>query len=107
SCTNSSKYIIYRSNINLKNSRDIKGIKHKSPMSYYSFSPPEYLKTQRELKERDSIEKSHANQLSVLPIMPDLPTENQWNPIVSVERAIYSLQQEIIDEALQGKSYQC
>lgn len=106
SSTDSSKYIIYRSNFIQKNQYNVKGIKHKSPLSFYSFSPPEYLKTKKEIRERDSISKKDYELNPKLPPIRSL-NEIPWKPVYSVERAVYGIQQKIIDEALENQIYKC
>lgn len=106
SSTNSSKYIIYRSNFKRNAQRKVKGIKHKSPLSFYAFSPPEYLRTKKEIRERDSVSKREYELNPNLPPVSSLK-EVSWKPAYSVERAVYSVQQKIIDEALENKSHKC
>jgi len=118
SATNSSKYIVYRSNFNKKKKSDKKyvspfnriekkGIKHKSPMSYYSFMPPKYLKTKKEIRERDSINEAELKLFPDLASMPSSKLNNSKWITYSTEEAIYSVQEEVINEALVDKKYKC
>ena len=106
SSTNSSKYIIYRSNFEKGKTYDIKGIKHKSPISFYSFSPPKFLKTDEEIRIQDSILK---REYELNPYLPPVPSfdDPSWILVKSIERSTYSIQQKIIDEALNNKTFKC
>jgi biopolymer transport protein ExbD len=106
SSTNSSKYIIYRSNFEQEKTSNIKGIKHKSPMSFYSFLPPEFLKTDEEIRIQDSISKE---EYKLNPDLLPVPSfdDPSWIPVKSIERATYSIQQKIIDEVLNNKTFNC
>lgn len=109
SSTNSSKYIVYRSNRIYTNRRRnvAKGIKHKSSLSYYSFLPPEYLRTRQEIKERDSLSKKKRELNPNLPPPPS-SNDNRWvQASPNIERATYGIQQNIIDEALSNKVFSC
>uniref|UniRef100_UPI00404A547F hypothetical protein n=1 Tax=Gelidibacter sp. TaxID=2018083 RepID=UPI00404A547F len=106
SSTNTSKYIIYRSNFEQKCSYNIKGIKHKSPLSFYSFSPAKFLKTDEEIRIQDSILKKRYELNPDLPPVPSFD-DPSWIPVKSIERATYSIQQKIIDETLNNKTFNC
>lgn len=104
--TNSSRNIIFRSNSDSKKSRDVRGLKHKVPMSYYSFTPPKYLKTQKEIKEMERITDQQSEVMPNFPVVPDMES-SKWIANVSVETAVYSLQKDLIHEALEAKRYEC
>ncbi|MGJ8591183.1 MAG: hypothetical protein ACSHXF_01470 [Aquaticitalea sp.] len=106
SSTNSSKYIIYRSSPNSNNGRGINGIKHKSPLSYFSVYPPEYIKTKKQIKTNDSIIKEQEYLISDFPEIPS-SSDSNWKIHTSVERIIYSVQKEIIEGTLRDKIFEC
>lgn len=103
SSTNCSKYITYRSNFPNKQSVKIKGIKHKSHLSYYSITPPKYYDTESDIRKKERMTK-HSEDLntnsSEFPVMPPI-SSFKFKP--SINLAIYSIQQAVIDEALLGK----
>lgn len=100
--TNSSRYIIYRSNLDSKHRRNIKGIKHQSPISYFSYLPLEYIPVQD-----DSEAQEHLNE--DISDFPRVPNKNsvEWKHQTSIETAVYSLQKDLLNDKLKSISYEC
>lgn len=109
--TNSLKHVIYRSNFKQNNFYDIKGIKYKIPKAFYTFLPPKYIYSKKEkieLRERDSLNKIEIMNDPFLSRLPDMSKLNDYDwDSNTVEDAIYSIQQNIIDEQLSGKIFTC
>lgn len=106
--TSASKYLIYRSNLKQENTYDIKGIKIKSPMSFYRLSPPLIMITKKHKRELDSINKiEQSENPEIISLDKALNTLSMGLIASSIERAIYSIQQDVIDEALLSKKYKC
>lgn len=109
--TNSLKHVIYRSNFKQNNFYDIKGIKYKIPKAFYTFLPPKYIYSKKErieLRERDSLNKIEIMKDSILSQLPDVSNLNdyEWSS-TTIEDAVYSIQQNIIDEQLSNKIFTC
>ncbi|NQX78020.1 hypothetical protein [Gilvibacter sp.] len=94
-------YFYYRaSNENGISSR-IKAIRYPNYYSYFKLDVPAHMLLRSELPKQDSSLKSIEGE----PPIP--PKPNHINIATSVEKAIYSKQQDVIDEALAGKKCTC
>lgn len=92
-------YVILRSNFE-NDIYKIKGIKKKLSKSFYSFKAPKFYFTNAEINEK---EKQYIeDQKNGFPPIPNENDLSNWK-LNSVEIAVYTLQQEIIDEQLKGK----
>jgi biopolymer transport protein ExbD len=103
SCVYDAPYVILRSNFE-SDIYKIKGVKKKLFKSFYSFKAPKFYFTNVEIEEKEKqyIEDKKNG-------FPPIPNENDLNnwTLNSVETAIYTIQQEIIDEQLKDKNISC
>lgn len=93
--------VIIRCNLaNSNESNDVIGLKTKLAPSFFKFSAPKYQYTNQEMEEINA-----ENQVKHDDFLPTPETSNF--PIKNVTTAVYSLQQEIIDEQLLNKKIEC
>lgn len=96
--------VILRGNFSsTDNYNDVIGLKTKLPLSFYNFSTPKYRYTHEEMRKRNENEDSEFH-----PPLPPL-TDNSLviNKKFKDLSAIFTLQQEVIDEYLQMWTYTC
>jgi hypothetical protein len=93
--------VILRGNFeNTTNSYDIIGLKTKLAPSFYKFSAPKYQFTNQEIEEANIKTQNSQDDF------PPIPKISRF-PIKNLTTAIYSIQQEIIDEQLINKKIEC
>lgn len=103
SCVYDAPYVILRSNFE-SDIYKIKGVKKKLSKSFYSFKAPKFYFINAEIdeKEKQYIE----DQKNGFPTIPDENDLSNWK-LNSVEIAVYTIQQKIIDEQLKDKKISC
>ena len=98
STTASKLYFYYRASDEKRISSRVKAIRYPNHSSFFILNIPEHMLTQSDLIKRDSIKNTIPSELPVPP-RPYL-----LNTIRTVEQAIYSVQQNAIDEVLNAKN---
>lgn len=103
SCVYDAPYVILRSNFE-SDIYKIKGVKKKLFKSFYSFKAPKIYPTHVEIEEKEK--ENVEDQKNGFPPIPNENDLSNWK-LNSVEIAVYTIQQEIIDEQLKDKKVSC
>ncbi|WP_250432676.1 biopolymer transporter ExbD [Hanstruepera flava] len=97
--TNCNKKIFYRTNLEMTNISKMYGIKYMLPNSFFKFTPPNRIRTKKELDDLNE-NKERNKQLG----FPEVPDVNSPELIVtSPATVIYSIQEEVIKEFFENK----
>lgn len=91
-------YFYYRASDEKRISSRVKAIRNPNHSSFFKLNIRDHMLTRSDLRRRDSIKKTIESEL------PVPPKPYQINTIRTIEQAIYSVQQNAIDEVLNAKN---